>query len=176
MIETDKRIGKILAVLDARGLFDSTLFVITTDHGMAPIDTGLAADQVQAVLDAGLKAVVPGAARLPAGHGRDRSEPCDGRPHGDRDGARRTTPTQHGEQPPVAGARVQGHRPRTRRGDGRDEDGRFGVCGLPLPVGEDPEHLVVCVEHEGFNPRHLRLDGTNVVEDIRKRLYGSAAD
>jgi hypothetical protein len=48
----------------------------------------------------------------------------------------------------------------------------FGVCGLPLPAGEDPEHLVVRVEHEKFNTRHLRLDGTNVVEDIAQRLYG----
>ena len=28
---------------------------------------------------------------------------------------------------------------------------------------------------ERFNPRHLRLDGTNVVEDLRERLYGQAA-
>jgi hypothetical protein len=48
----------------------------------------------------------------------------------------------------------------------------FGSCGLPLPVGEDPEDLVVSVHHDDFNPRHLRLDGSNVVEDIRERLYG----
>jgi len=28
------------------------------------------------------------------------------------------------------------------------------------------------VEHERFNTRHLRLDGTNVVEDVHQRLYG----
>ncbi|MEO8457474.1 MAG: hypothetical protein ABI559_06650, partial [Chloroflexota bacterium] len=48
----------------------------------------------------------------------------------------------------------------------------FGTCGLALPVGEDPTDLVLRVEHEKFNARHLRLNGTNVVEDIRQRLYG----
>ena len=48
----------------------------------------------------------------------------------------------------------------------------FGVAGLPLPIGEEPESLVVRIEHECFNTRHLRLDGTNVVEDVRSVLYG----
>ena len=58
LVETDKRIGKILSVLDRRGLFESTLFVISADHGMAQTDVELAADPAQAVIDAGLKAVV----------------------------------------------------------------------------------------------------------------------
>ncbi len=59
LMETDRRIGEILAVIERRGLLESTLFVVTADLGMAPIDTELAANQVQAVLDAWLKAVVP---------------------------------------------------------------------------------------------------------------------
>src|SRR4030042_6642927 len=59
LMEADKHIGEILSLLERRGLLGSTLFVVTADHGMAPIDTKLAANQVQAVLDAGLKAVVP---------------------------------------------------------------------------------------------------------------------
>ena len=54
----DKRIGKILSVLDRRGLFESTLFVISADHGMAQTNIELAADPAQAVVYAGLKAVV----------------------------------------------------------------------------------------------------------------------
>jgi hypothetical protein len=49
----------------------------------------------------------------------------------------------------------------------------FGVAGLPLPVGEEPGSLVVRVEQERFNTRHLRLDGTNVVEDPRAVLFRS---
>ncbi len=49
----------------------------------------------------------------------------------------------------------------------------FGVAGLPLPVDADPVKLIVSVHSDRFNQRHLRLDGTNVVEDLRERLYGS---
>lgn len=56
--EADVRIGRILRMLEEQGLYDGTLFVVTTDHGMAPTDASLKADQVQAVVDAGMKAVV----------------------------------------------------------------------------------------------------------------------
>jgi hypothetical protein len=170
MVETDKRIGKILGVLDARGLFDSTLFVITTDHGMAPIDAERAADQTQAVLEAGLKAVCT----APLVYLLDMDVTIEPSPDG------RTVSVTvlandagaHGERPPIEGADVQvishqGHAIAEKKTDA------FGACGLPLPAGEDPAHLVLRVEHERFNPRHLRLDGSNVVEDIRQRLYGS---
>jgi len=187
--ETDKRIGKILSLLEERGLLESTLFVVTADHGMAPIDPDLAANQVQAVLDAGLKAVVP----APLIYLLDMEvivEPAmDGRTvtvtvlENDAD--------VHGEKPPVAEAEVRVIGPATfvlrspfesLRTSGKagpaqgvlaeaKTDG-FGVAGLPLPVDADPARLVVSVHHEQFNPRHVRLDGSNVVEDIRARLYG----
>jgi len=82
-------------------------------------------------------------------------------------------PTESGfdDRPGVAGAKVEviGH-----KGEivSRAETDSFGVCGVPLPVDEDPEHIVIGIHHDKFNERHLRLDGTNVVEDVRKRLYG----
>ena len=48
----------------------------------------------------------------------------------------------------------------------------FGVAGLPLPADADPAKLVVSVQSDRFNARHLRVDGRNVVENPRKRLYG----
>ncbi|MCH8283647.1 MAG: alkaline phosphatase family protein, partial [Chloroflexi bacterium] len=57
--ETDLRIGRLLRLLDERGLFESTLFVMTTDHGMAATKTELAANQVARLPEEGLKAVVP---------------------------------------------------------------------------------------------------------------------
>lgn len=169
MIETDKRIGKILSLLDRKGLFESTLFVVTTDHGMSPIKTDLAADQVQAVLEAGLKAVVPAplvylldmeAAVEPSTDGRTVTVTVQ-----DNDA------DAHGDKKPVAGATVQVLAPHQRVVAEAKTD-QFGVCGLPLPVGEDPESMVVSIHHADFNPRHVRLDGTNVVDDIRERLYG----
>ena len=169
LVETDRRIGKILSVLERRGLFDSTLFVITADHGMAQTDVELAADPTQAVVDAGLKAVVTS----PLIYMLDMDvmiEPsADGRTanvtvvENDADA--------RGERPPVEGADVQVIGPHARvLAETKTDD--FGVAGLPLPVGEEPESLVVRIEHERFNTRHLRLDGTNVVEDVRAVLYG----
>ncbi len=169
LMEADKRLGEILSLLERRGLLDSTMFVITADHGMAPIDTDLAANQVQAVLDAGLKAVVP----APFVYLLDMEvlvEPAmDGRTvmvtvlENDADA--------HGEKPPVAEAevRVLGEHAKVLAEARTDA---FGVAGLPLPADADPGKLVVSVHSDRFNPRHLRLDGTNVVEDLRQRLYG----
>jgi hypothetical protein len=171
LIETDNRIGEILSLMEQRGLLDSTLFVVTADHGMAPIDTSLAANQVQAVLDAGLKAVVP----APLVYLLDMDvtlEPAmDGRTvtvtvvENDADA--------NGEKPPLAGAAVRVLGEHAAVLAEAKTDG-FGVAGLPLPVDADPAKLVVSVHDERFNPRHLRLDGTNVVEELRERLYGRA--
>jgi hypothetical protein len=180
LMEADKRLGEILSLLERRGLLGSTLFVITADHGMAPIDTALAANQVQAVLDAGLKAVVP----APFVYLLDMEvvlEPAmDGRTvtvtvlENDAD--------SHGEKPPVAEAevRVIGERLRQPAPGGgavlaEARTDAFGVAGLPLPADADPAKLVVSVHSDRFNARHLRLDGSNVVEDLRERLYGRQA-
>jgi len=169
LVETDKRIGKILAVMDRRGLFDSTLFVISADHGMAQTDTELAADPAQAVLDAGLKAVVTSPLIYLIDMDVAVEHSADGRTvtvtvlENDADAS--------GEKPAVDGAKIEVIGPHGRVLANATTDA-FGVAGLPLPVGEDPPSLVVRVEHERFNTRHVRLDGTNVVEDLPARLYG----
>ena len=169
LIETDKRIGKILSLMDRRGLFDSTLFVISADHGMAPIDIDLAADPAQAVIDAGLKAVVTS----PLIYLLDIDVLVEASPDG-----RTVTITvaendvnSHGERPPVQGAEVAvvGAGGKVLAEATTDA---YGVAGLPLAVGVDPETLVIRVARDGFNTRHLRLDGTSIVEDVRERLYG----
>jgi predicted AlkP superfamily pyrophosphatase or phosphodiesterase len=169
LIETDKRIGKILSVLDRRGLFDSTLFVISADHGMAQTDVELAADPAQAVIDAGLKAVVTSPLIYLIDMDVAVEHSADGRT---------VTVTvlendlgTSGEKPAVNGAKIEVVGPHGKVLANATTDA-FGVAGLPLPVGEDPASLVIRVEHERFNTRHLRLDGTNVVENPHHRLYG----
>jgi hypothetical protein len=170
LVETDKRIGKILSVLDRRGLFESTLFVISADHGMAQVDTEFAADPDRAVIDAGLKAVVTlGLIYLldmdvtiePSADGRTVNVTV-----------LENDAESSGEKPAVAAAHVQviGAHARVLAEAKTDA---FGVAGLPLPVGEEPDSIVVRVEHEQFNTRRLRLDGTNVVEDVMRVLYGN---
>ncbi len=179
LIETDKRIGEILSLLERRGLAESTLFVVTADHGMAPIDTELAANQVQAVLDAGLKAVVPAPLVYLLDMDVEVEPAMDGRTltvtvlENDADAS--------GEKPPLAGAEVKvlGERLRQAQPErgvlAEAKTDAFGVAGLPLPVDADPAKLVVSVHSDSFNPRHLRLDGGNVVEDLKQRLYGKQA-
>ena len=170
LVETDKRIGKILSLLERRDLFESTLFVITADHGMAQTNVELAADPAQAVVDAGLKSVVTSPLIYLLDMDVTLEPSADGRTlnvtvlENDAD--------KSGEKPAVAAAEVQVIGPHAKVLAETKTDA-FGVAGLPLPVGEDPASLFVRVEHERFNKRHLRLDGTNVVEDLRAALYGS---
>jgi hypothetical protein len=173
IIESDKRIGKILSLLDERGMFESTTFVLTADHGMANIDAALAADQVQAVPDAGIKSV----AEMPLVYLID----MDVEVVAQRDGRTATVTVlendenERGERPAVEGAKVEvvGHKGEVLRTTSTDA---FGVAGVSFPSDENPEHMVITVEHEGFNHRHVRLDGSSVFEvNARKRLYGDGA-
>ena len=169
--EADVRIGRILSMLEEHGLYDSTLFVVSTDHGMAPTDASVKADQVQAVPAAGIKAVVA----APMVYLLDMAVTVT--PHEDG----RTAMVEvlandadaSGERPPVAGAEVtvSTHDARVLA---RATTSAGGTCGLPLPANIEPEEMYVTVHHDDYNARHLRLDGTAVVEDLRRALYGAA--
>ena len=170
--EADVRIGRILSMLEERGLYDTTLFIVSTDHGMAPTDASVKADQVQAVPAAGMKAVVA----APMVYLLDMAVTVT--PHEDG----RTAMVEvlandadaSGERPPVAGAEVtvSTHDARVLA---RATTSAGGTCGLPLPANIEPEEMYVTVHHDDYNARHLRLDGTAVVEDLRRALYGDLA-
>lgn len=169
--ETDRRIGRLLGLLDERGLFESTLFIVTADHGMAPIRTELAANQVDLLPKEGMKAVVPAPLIYLLDMDVEVQPAADGRTAtitvlaNDIDTS--------GERPPVGGADVVVSGP-----DGetiasvRTDD--YGVAGVSLPVETPPQGLRISVEHDEYNPRHVRLDGSNVVEDLRELLYSSS--
>jgi hypothetical protein len=167
--ETDVRIGRIVNLLDDRGLFESTLFVITTDHGMGMQNVELQANP----------------ARIPERHGMATvtTEPLiylrdmdiavgaahDGRTaqvsvlDNDRDAS--------GEQDRIEGAQIrvvdsEGRQVATSRTDAG------GNAGLAIPADLRPEEMTMEVSAPGFNSRRIRLDGTNVVVDLRKVLYG----
>jgi hypothetical protein len=167
--ETDLRIGHVLEALDAGGLFDDTLFVITTDHGMAPVDASLKANQVRAVTDAGMKAVIPDPLVYLIDMAVEITAHEDGRTAmievlaNDADAS--------GERPPVTGAEVllSTHNAKILA---RARTDAGGTCGLPLPIDVAPEDLFVTVRHDEFNGRRLRLNGESMREDIRALLYG----
>lgn len=52
--DTDARIGKILAAIDARGVFDQTAFFLVADHGMQLADESVTGDWDVALAEAGV--------------------------------------------------------------------------------------------------------------------------
>ncbi len=170
--ETDVRVGRVLDALDAAGLHDDTLFIVTTDHGMAAVDGSLKATQVRAVLHAGMKAVCPDPLIYLVDMAVTITAHADGRTAMIEVTANDTD--KNGDRPSVVGAEI------TLSGAGSKVIARAttdsgGTCGLSLPSDVSPANLHITVHHDDYNPQHLRLDGTPIVEDIRTLLYGARA-
>ncbi|OGO50779.1 MAG: hypothetical protein A2148_03575 [Chloroflexi bacterium RBG_16_68_14] len=169
--ETDRRVGRLLRTLEERGLFDSMLFVITSDHGMAATRTELAANQVELLPKEGMKAVVPMPLAYLLDMDVDIQRAADGRTAtitvlaNDADAS--------GERPPAAEAEVtvSGHGGQVLA---RARTDHYGVAGIPLPADLPPHDVLISVHHDDYNPRHLRLDGSNVVLDLQELLYGES--
>lgn len=170
--ESDRRLGRILDMLEAKGCFDDTLFVFTSDHGMAPQDVTLRANPVRHLERIGMQVVT----HEPMIWLRDLA--VEVLPAGDRRTVRvevyENDLDRHGERVPVADAEVM----LVALADGfrSDESQRTnaaGVVGLTIPADVPLEHIAVSVRHETFNSRHLRLDGTRLGIDLRQVLYGS---
>ena len=169
--ETDRRLGLLLDMLEAKGLIESTLFVFTADHGMAAQHVALGANPARHPERIGMKTVTGepmiwlrdlDVAVEPAPDGRTaRVIVCDN----DADAS--------GEKPPIAGAEVR------VLGAGEQlvaslQTNAMGVAGFATPADVAPRDLVLSVHHPDYNPRHLRLDGTNLAIDLRRALYGEA--
>ncbi len=167
--ETDLRVGRVLAMLEERGLLDTTLFVLTSDHGMAATDVSLAANPVGLLPREGMKAHVSESLVYLLDMAVQVEAAADGRTATIT--VLENDPDENGEQPPVEGAEV------ALSGPGaavlaRASTDRYGVAGLPLSPDIDPGEIIVSVHHDRFNPRHLRLDGSSLLEDLRALLYG----
>ncbi len=170
--ETDRRIGKVLAVLDELGLFDETLFVVSADHGMAPQDVTLAANPTAHVVDAGLAAVIAEPMIWLLDVAVEVERAADGRTG--RVGVFELDLDPHDERPPVEGAHVlvEAHQPgKKARIVARGTTDHHGLYGFATPSDVTTEQLVVSVRADGFNPRHLRLDGPNLSIDLVGELY-----
>jgi len=171
--ETDVRIGRVLAVLDDLGLFDTTLFVVSADHGMAPQDVSLRANAAAHVLDAGFEAVVA----EPMIWLRDLALTVERKP--DARTARvevlRNDADESGEHALVEGAlvRVLQHREGTEpREIAKGRTDANGLYGFATPSDVDSTDLSVAVHAAGYNARHVRVDGTSLGIDLRAALYG----
>jgi hypothetical protein len=172
--ESDRRIGRVLDLLDALGLFEETLFVVTADHGMAPQDVALRANPAWHVPRAGIEAVVA----EPMIWLRDLALEVERAPDGRsaRAFVRDNDALPSGEKPEVEGAEVvvEGHRP----GEAalvlaRGTTGPDGVFGFATPSDLDSAQIALVVRAAGRNPRHVRLDGRRLALDLRRALYGT---
>jgi hypothetical protein len=83
-----------------------------------------------------------------------------------------------GEKPALGGAEVvveahrEGAAPRVLARGTTSADGIFGFA---TPSDLDSAQIGIRVSARGFNARHLLLDGTRLVLDLRAALYGAKA-
>jgi hypothetical protein len=173
LTETDVRIGRVLAELDARGWFDDTLFVVSADHGMAPQDVSLRANVANHVLDAGFAAVVA----EPMIWLRDAAVVVERKP--DMRTARVTVLDNDaddlGERAPLVDADVVVHHHRDGNSPREVARGRTdvnGLFGFATPSDVDSVDITVSVSAEGRNPRRICLDGSRLGIDLRAALFG----
>ena len=168
--ETDARLGQVLDMLDRRGWLDSTLFVFTSDHGMAAQNVRLKANPARHVERIGMQSVTG----EPMIWLRDLAVAVEPAPDGRT--ARVTVldndADTSGEQPPVAGAEVLVQTAADRR-LGTFITNDAGIVGFATPADVPPHAIVLAVHHPDYNARHLRLDGHNLVPDLRRELYGN---
>ena len=173
--ESDRRIGRVLDLLEGKGLLEETLFVVAADHGMSPQDPELRANPARYVEKIGLAGVVA----EPMIWLHDLAVEVERAPDG-RTGrvlVFENDADASGERPALQGAEVSallettGDTPR-RLASGRTAAG--GVFGFATPAEIDSSQITVQVRAEGFNPRHLRLDGSGTSLDLRAALYGAA--
>ncbi len=169
LYRSDRRVERIFAMLKERGLFDSTLFVLTSDHGMAPQKVELKANPACEPAEAGLKGVFA----EPMIYLRDLAIECE-RARDLRSLRVIVRDNDHlpdGENPPVAGAAVV----ITAR-DGRTiaeaKTPDSGRVAFATPADLSDRELTLRIEHRDFNSRTIYADGTPVLPDLRRLLYG----
>jgi hypothetical protein len=75
-----------------------------------------------------------------------------------------------GERAPIEGAEILVQAPHGARIAAVTNS--VGIAGFATPADVPPSDIVVAVHHPEFNPRHLRLDGSNLAIDLRSELYG----
>jgi hypothetical protein len=78
---------------------------------------------------------------------------------------------ESGEHPPVAGVEVLAYS-HSDRVIAKQVTNDAGIAAFATPADLPPADIVISVHHPEYNPRHLRLNGRNLVVDLRRELYG----
>ncbi|MFZ2059869.1 MAG: alkaline phosphatase family protein [Candidatus Binatus sp.] len=170
LYRTDQKIGAVLEIFRARGLLDSTLFVVTSDHGMAAQRVELKANPAREPERAGIQGVFA----EPMIYLRDLRVELE-RARDLRSLRVTVLDNDHlpdGEHPPLAGARVTLH----GRGGAVLAESRTpetGRVAFATPADASDAELTVSIELKNFNSRKLRADGTSLAKNLRQILYAN---
>jgi hypothetical protein len=165
--ETDVRIGAVLEVLRKQDLLRDTLFVVTSDHGMASQDVTLAANPAAHPHRIGMKTVTAEPMIWLRDLRVELHRASDGRTA--RVEVSDLDPTPSGDHAPVEGARVEVvDHPDRRIGAGTTD--RSGTFAFATPADVPSEQIAIAIHHPDFNDRHMTLGGRSLGPDPR-RLY-----
>jgi len=177
--ESDRRIGRVLDLLEEQGRLEDTLFVVTADHGMSPQETALEANPGRFVKRSGMACIVADTMIWLL----DLALECERAPDGRtaRVFVRENDRLPGGERPALEGAGVS---VAARHEDGEIEHiaegktGDLGVFGFATPVEIASSRLFIEVQAEGFNPRTLSLSGETApgAPKLKRELYGAPED
>ncbi|HYA34234.1 MAG TPA: alkaline phosphatase family protein, partial [Candidatus Binataceae bacterium] len=163
LYRTDRRIGALLEMMRRRGILDSTLFVITSDHGMAAQRVELAANPTVEPARMGIKAVYA----EPMIYLRDLAIECTRT----RDARMlRVKACDNDCHEPVEGVRVKIER---RNGEtiGEASTSGTGHVALATPANLRDDELVLRITHPDYNPRNVDGCGRPIHRDIREVIY-----
>ncbi len=159
--ESDRQIGRVLAALGERGMFEETLFVVTSDHGMATQDLAVSGDPAQWLVEHAVRGVA--CERFIYLRDMDVGSEDDGEVVTIT--VRENDPDETGERPPLAGAVLS-----ISDAGGRRSEFTTDGFGRATLSGRDAEEFAIRVD--GFNGRRFRRDGGEILPEIRAALYG----
>ncbi len=164
--ESDTRVGHILELLRKKDLLRETLFVITSDHGMACQDVSLAANPAWHPQRSGMKTVTAEPMIWLRDLHLEVQRAADGRTA--RVQVSDVDPGPSGNHVPIEGVQVEvTDRPDDRIAAGRTD--AHGSFAFATPADIPSDRIALTVRHSDFNTRHLMLAGQPLGPDPRGR-------
>jgi hypothetical protein len=167
LAESDLRVGHIVDLLHQKGLFDGTLFVITSDHGMAYQDTSLRANPARHPERIGMKTRTCEPMIWLRDLRVELRRAADGRTA--RVEVSDADADPNGLHRPIEGVRIDAFDHPDRRFAHGVTDAA-GRVPLTTPADVPSDQISLALHHPDFNDRHLTLTGEPIAPDPR-RLY-----
>jgi len=172
--ETDRRVMRVLDLLEQLGRLEQTCIVVTADHGMSSQNAALRANAARHVEQIGMACEVAEPMIWLLDLAVEARRAPDGRTA--RVQVFENDADLSGERPPIEGAEVVVE---LTRDDSTPEPlttgrtGPGGVFGFATPADVDSADIVINVRARGFNARRLNLATGSLAIDPRQALYGA---